>query len=103
MPSPSAPASADPEKPEKTDWGCKESPRKEIEPGDETWFYFFKDVAALGDKSGYKWYNFVVKKIYTGEYFTPYQLKMPLEISQIIEISDPVYTLTEVMDHIDLR
>ena len=44
-----------------------------------------------------------MKKIYTGEYFTPYQLKMPLEISQIIEISDPVYTLTEVMDHIDLR
>lgn len=28
---------------------------------------------------------------------------MPLEISQIIEISDPVYTFTEVMDHIDLK
>ena len=35
-------------------------------------------------------------------YFTPYQLKMPLEISKIIEISDPVYTFCEVMDHIDL-
>ena len=31
---------------------------------------------------------------------TPYQLKMPLEISKIIEISDPVYTFCEVMDHI---
>ena len=28
---------------------------------------------------------------------------MPLEISQIIEISDPVYSFTEVMDHIDLK
>jgi len=36
-------------------------------------------------------------------YFTPYQLKMPLEISKIIEISDPVYTFCEVMDHIDLN
>ena len=26
-----------------------------------------------------------------------------MEISQIIEISDPVYTFTEVMDHIDLK
>ena len=34
---------------------------------------------------------------------TPYQLKMPLEISKIIEISDPVYTFCEVMDHIDLK
>ena len=34
---------------------------------------------------------------------TPYQLKMPLEISKIIEISDPVYTFCEVMDHIDLN
>ena len=42
-------------------------------------------------------------KIKTEEYYTPYQLKMPLEISQIIEISDPVYTFTEVMDHIDLK
>lgn len=28
---------------------------------------------------------------------------MPLEISKIIEISDPVYTFCEVMDHIDLN
>ena len=34
---------------------------------------------------------------------TPYQLKMPLEISKIIEISDPVYTFCEVMDHVDLN
>ena len=28
---------------------------------------------------------------------------MPLEISKIIEISDPVYTFSEVLNHIDLK
>ena len=36
-------------------------------------------------------------------YNTPYQLRLPLEIEQIIEIDDPVYTFCEVIDHIDLR
>ena len=36
-------------------------------------------------------------------YNTPYQLKLPLEIEKIIEISDPVYTFSEVMENIDLR
>ena len=36
-------------------------------------------------------------------YNTTYQLKLPVEISTIIEISDPVYTFSEVMDCIDLR
>lgn len=39
----------------------------------------------------------------TQMYNTPYQLKLPLEISKIIEISDPVYTFCEVMDNIDLN
>lgn len=39
----------------------------------------------------------------TREYITPFQYKIPLEISQIIEITDPVYTFSEVMAHIDLR
>lgn len=34
---------------------------------------------------------------------TPYQLKLPLEIEKIIEISDPVYTFCEVLDHVDLK
>ena len=37
------------------------------------------------------------------EYFTPYQMKLPLEISQIIDFSDPVYTFAEVMNHVDLK
>jgi len=39
-----------------------------------------------------------INKIYN----TPYQLKLPLEIEKIIEISDPVYTFSEVMGNIDL-
>ena len=40
-----------------------------------------------------------INKIYN----TPYQLKLPLEIEKIIEISDPVYAFCEVMENIDLR
>lgn len=36
-------------------------------------------------------------------YCTPYQLKLPLEITKKIKISDPVYTFCEVFDHIDLN
>ncbi len=44
-----------------------------------------------------------MKKNITKKYNTPYQLKLPLEIEKIIEISDPVYTFSEVMENIDLR
>lgn len=36
-------------------------------------------------------------------YNTPYQLKLPLEIEKIIEISDPAYTFCEVLNQIDLK
>ena len=39
----------------------------------------------------------------TEEYYTPYQLKLPLEISVLIAADDPVCTFSEVMNHIDLR
>ena len=38
----------------------------------------------------------------TNSNYTVRQLKLPLEIEKIIDISDPVYTFCEVMDHIDL-
>ena len=44
-----------------------------------------------------------MKQNNTEVYCTPYQLKLPLEISKIIEISDPVYTFSDVLSHIDLR
>ena len=34
--------------------------------------------------------------------YTPYQLKLPVDLERIIEISDPVYTFCDVVDHIDL-
>ena len=37
------------------------------------------------------------------KYNTSYQLKLPVEISNIIEITDPVYTFCEVLNHIDLK
>lgn len=36
-------------------------------------------------------------------YCTPIQLKLPLDIEKIIDISDPVYTFCEVISHIDLN
>lgn len=38
----------------------------------------------------------------TNHNYTVRQLKLPLEIEKLIDISDPVYTFCEVMDHIDL-
>ena len=35
--------------------------------------------------------------------YTTYQLKLPVDLERIIEISDPVYTFCEVMDYIDLN
>ena len=35
--------------------------------------------------------------------FTSKQLKLPLDLERIIDISDPVYTFSEVVDHIDLN
>ena len=37
------------------------------------------------------------------EYSTPIQLKMPVDMERIIKISDPVYSFSEVMAHIDLE
>lgn len=51
----------------------------------------------------FSWYNLVEMNITTKKYNTPYQVKLPLEISEIIEISDPVYTFCEVFHHIDLN
>ncbi|MGI6500706.1 MAG: transposase [Anaerostipes sp.] len=44
----------------------------------------------------------MLKNNITNDNYTVRQLKLPLEIEKIIDISDPVYTFCEVMDHIDL-
>lgn len=40
--------------------------------------------------------------IYTNNKYTPKQLKLPLDVERIIEISDPVYSFSEIVDCIDL-
>ena len=40
---------------------------------------------------------------FTNNNFITKQLKLPLEIEKIIDISDPVYTFCDVIDHIDLK
>lgn len=40
---------------------------------------------------------------HTNNYYKPKQLKLPLEIEKIIEISDPVYSFCEIVDCIDLN
>lgn len=50
------------------------------------------------------WYNLLAMKNHNHKvYNTPYQLKLPLEIEKIIDISDPVYTFCEVLSQIDLK
>lgn len=41
-------------------------------------------------------------KTTTKSYCTPKQLKMPIDLERIIDIEDPVYSFSEVMDRIDL-
>ena len=42
------------------------------------------------------------KNLNTNNYYTPKQLKLPIEIEKIIEFSDPVYSFCEIVDQIDL-
>ena len=44
-----------------------------------------------------------MKKNITEVYYTPIQLKLPVDFEKIIEIDDPVYSFNEVMNHIDLQ
>ena len=39
----------------------------------------------------------------TKVYYTPIQLKLPVDFKRIIKINDPVYSFSEVMAHIDLN
>ena len=39
----------------------------------------------------------------TNTYYTPRQLKLPLVIEELIDISDPVYTFCDVVENIDLK
>ena len=50
------------------------------------------------------WYNLTtMKNLPTERYYTPIQIKIPVDLEKIIKISDGVYSFREVTDHIDLE
>ena len=45
-----------------------------------------------------RWYNVTAMKQHnTDIYYTPIQLKLPVDMERIIEVNDPVYTFHEVI------
>ena len=64
----------------------------------------YREGLNLVENSALWWYNLtVMKNNNTKVYYTPIQLKLPVDFEKIIEIDDPVYSFNEVMDHIDLQ
>ena len=37
------------------------------------------------------------------EYYTPIQMKIPVDLEKIIDVTDEIYTFSEMMDRIELR
>ena len=63
-------------------------------------------IAETVAESAILWYNIYMKNknnTNTKAYYTPIQLKIPVDLEKIIEISDPIYTFNEIMEQIDLR
>ena len=54
-------------------------------------------------ESAILWYNIcMTKHKYNQSHFNTIQLKIPVDLEKIIEISDPIYTFNEIMEQIDL-
>ena len=45
----------------------------------------------------------MTKQKFNQHHYTPIQLKIPVDLEKIIEISDPIYTFNEIMEQIDLQ
>jgi transposase len=62
-----------------------------------------KKKAEIVEKSAFLWYNIcMLKNKYNQRYCNTIQLKIPVDLEKIIEISDPIYTFNEIMEQIDL-
>ena len=54
-------------------------------------------------ESAILWYNICMSKHkYNQNHFNTIQLKIPVDLEKIIEISDPIYTFNEIMEQSDL-
>ena len=61
-------------------------------------------IAETIAESAILWYNFnMLSKKTNQENYTPIQMKIPVDLEKIIEISDPIYTFNEIMEQIDLQ
>ena len=61
-------------------------------------------IAETIAESAILWYNFnMFSKKINQENYTPIQMKFPVDLEKIIEISDPIYTFNEIMEQIDLQ
>ncbi len=61
-------------------------------------------MAETLEESAILWYNFNMKsKKINPKYYNTIQLKFPVDLEKIIEISDPIYTFNEIMEQIDLQ
>ena len=61
-------------------------------------------MAETLEESAILWYNFNMKsKKINQKYYNTIQLKFPVDLEKIIEISDPIYTFNEIMEQIDLQ
>lgn len=57
-------------------------------------FRYKRDGCPLTEAAKW-WYNVTaMEQNITGAYYTPIQLKTPLEIERMIEVNDPVYTFS---------
>ena len=60
-------------------------------------------IAETIAESAILWYNFnMLSKKTNQENYTPIQMKFPVDLEKIIEISDPIYTFNEIMGKVDL-
>ena len=54
-------------------------------------------IAETIAESAILWYNFnMFSKKINQEHYTPIQMKIPVDLEKIIEISDPIYTFNEI-------
>lgn len=66
-------------------------------------FYAKKQAETIAE-SAILWYNIcMTRNKYNQEYYAPIQMKIPVDLEKIIEISDPIYTFNEIMDKVDLK
>lgn len=66
-------------------------------------FFEKRWLEPLGEPAIWCYNESVKKQIYTERYSTPIQLKLPVDLERIIKISDPVYSFSEILAHMDLN